>query len=137
MSTLGLKVRELRISRELNQEQAAVAVGLSVGAWRGIENYSADPRLSTLQRLAAFFGVGYDLLVSDPARLSAPDIRKEIKHVVKLVEEGVPGAPKALEQLQAELRRQEGGSGPLARERTRSAQLELQAPRRAGARSAR
>lgn len=137
MSTLGLKVREMRLALELTQEQAAVKVGLSVGAWRGVECYGADPRLSTLARLRTLFGCSYDVLVSDPSQLTAADLRKELKDVAKLVAEGIPGAEVARDQLAAQLRLLEGGSGAPARERMQSAQLELQAPRRAGGRPGR
>lgn len=137
MSTLGLKVRQLRIALELTQEQAAVKVGLSVGAWRGIECYGADPRLSTLARLRTLFSVSYDVLVSDPSQLTAADLRRELKEIAKLVADDIPGSAEARDQLAAQLRLLEGGSGAPARERHQSAQLELQTPRRAGGRSGR
>ena len=53
---LGRRLRELREGRGLTQEQLALAIGTSQPYIARIESGITEPRLDTLQRLAAALG---------------------------------------------------------------------------------
>lgn len=89
--TLGAKLRTLRKTKKLTQDELAALLGVKRAT---ISNYEIDrrqPSISDLKRLAEFFGVGLDFfgvetsdgaldLVARARQLfSAPDVPVEIK----------------------------------------------------------
>ncbi len=55
MTKLPEKLRLLRLSRHLNQEQVADAAGVSLRTYRDIERGKRSPSLVLLEKLAAFY----------------------------------------------------------------------------------
>jgi transcriptional regulator with XRE-family HTH domain len=63
-STFAARLRTLRRSRGLTQQQAAEAVGIKRSALGAYEEGRAEPRLAVLAGLARLYGIGLDALVS-------------------------------------------------------------------------
>ena len=80
---IGEKLRSLRRSRRLTQEQLAEALHLSSQAVSKWETGASCPDLDTLLRLAAFYGVSTDELLDF-------DRRRIDREVDALVAESVP-----------------------------------------------
>jgi transcriptional regulator with XRE-family HTH domain len=71
--TLARRVKRLREARGLTQEQLVGAAGLSICALTQIEQgKTADPRLSTLRKLAAALGVRVCVLLGEDAPDAGP-----------------------------------------------------------------
>lgn len=60
--TIGKKIRELRKSRELTQEELADKLGVSSQAISKWENGTCYPDMEQIPALASFFGISLDLL---------------------------------------------------------------------------
>jgi len=56
-STIGQRIAELRLERDLSQEELARAVGCSVTTISRLENGKNDPLDRTLRRVARALGV--------------------------------------------------------------------------------
>jgi len=60
---LGMRLRELRTSKNMSQEQVAHAAGIATFSYRKLEHgesnpgTAANPRLSTLLALSSVFGI--------------------------------------------------------------------------------
>lgn len=59
-SDIGKKLKDLRRSKKLTQEQAAERLGLTRCTVSNYECGRRSPHLTDLQRLAEFYGVGLD-----------------------------------------------------------------------------
>ncbi len=68
---IAANLRRLRIAKDLTQVEAAEAAGISKGAYRNIELRKSEPRVDTLQRLAAALEVRIQDLVTP-----APELRR-------------------------------------------------------------
>ncbi|HEX7153249.1 MAG TPA: helix-turn-helix transcriptional regulator [Thermoanaerobaculia bacterium] len=53
----GARVRELRVKRDLTQEQLAESAGMNVVQLSNLERGANEPKLSTILRLAQALGV--------------------------------------------------------------------------------
>jgi transcriptional regulator with XRE-family HTH domain len=56
MELLGPRLKAIRMASGKTQEQAAEGTGMSQGMISAFENGKGDPSLSTVRRLAAFYG---------------------------------------------------------------------------------
>ena len=72
MSNFSEQLVTLRKARGLSQAQVAKAVHVAPRAYQNYEYDEAEPRLSTLIRLADFYQVSLDDLVGRPFPLSKP-----------------------------------------------------------------
>ena len=63
MEVIRTGIREMRVAKELTQDQLAAAVGVTQGAVVQWENGTTAPRFRTLPRLAEVLGVPVDKLV--------------------------------------------------------------------------
>ena len=72
MSNFSEQLVTLRKARGLSQAQVAKAVHVAPRAYQNYEYDEAEPRLSTLIRLADFYQVPLDDLVGRPFPLSKP-----------------------------------------------------------------
>lgn len=64
--TCGEKIRELRKSRHMSQQQIADAIGMSQNSIAQYENDLREPSFSVLKKIAEFFNVPFSsLLPSD------------------------------------------------------------------------
>ena len=62
MSIFSERLIDLRKTRGLSQAQAAKEIGAAPRAYQNYEYATAEPRLSTLIRIADFYGVSLDYL---------------------------------------------------------------------------
>lgn len=69
MSVFSERLVNLRKKRGLSQAQAAKEIGAAPRAYQNYEYGTAEPRLSTLIRIADFYGVSLDYLAG---RTDAP-----------------------------------------------------------------
>lgn len=58
-----LRLREIRLNRSLTQKEVAESIGCTVGAYSKYETGDRDPSITTLKRLADFYGVSVDYLI--------------------------------------------------------------------------
>lgn len=66
MTDIGSRLRSLRESKKLTQQQLATAAGLSLSVLSRIEyGGTPDPRISTLRALAKALGVSLDDLAGE------------------------------------------------------------------------
>ena len=72
MSNFSEQLVTLRKARGLSQAQVAKAVHVAPRAYQNYEYDEAEPRLSTLIRLADFYQVSLDDLVGRPFPVSKP-----------------------------------------------------------------
>lgn len=68
MAALGTRVRDLRLARDLTQEEAAAASGIDYKRWQRIEAGSVNCTIRTLVRVADALGVGFWDLTERPRR---------------------------------------------------------------------
>lgn len=59
------KIKSLRQSRNLNQAEAASAIGISKNTYLKYEKDEQSPLLSTVQKIASYYGINTAELVSD------------------------------------------------------------------------
>ena len=62
MSVFSERLIDLRKTRGLSQAQAAKEIGAAPRAYQNYEYGTAEPRLSTLVRIADFYGISLDYL---------------------------------------------------------------------------
>ena len=62
MSVFSERLVDLRKKRGISQAQAAKEIGAAPRAYQNYEYGTAEPRLSTLIRIADFYGVSLDYL---------------------------------------------------------------------------
>ena len=62
MSAFSKRLVDLRKKHGLSQAQAAKEIGAAPRAYQNYEYETAEPRLSTLIRIADFYGVSLDYL---------------------------------------------------------------------------
>jgi transcriptional regulator with XRE-family HTH domain len=72
---LAKNMRELRLARELTQQQMAKLSGLPRATWANLESGSANPTLAVLHRVALALQVPIEELVAAP--------RTEVKHYAR------------------------------------------------------
>ena len=63
MSAFSKRLVDLRKKHGLSQAQAAKEIGAAPRAYQNYEYETAEPRLSTLIRIADFYGVSVDWLM--------------------------------------------------------------------------
>ena len=65
MNGLGNKIKELRLEKELSQEQLANAIGVSQKAIDYWERNVNEPKASYIIALVKYFGITYDEFFTD------------------------------------------------------------------------
>ena len=102
------RVRELRASRGLTQEQLCEAAGVSVDAVNRIENGTRVPTITTLANLAAALGVEVSDLVRTealpPARFKPP-VQRIVAQLAAQTDEVQDAAEKLVKVLVTVARR--------------------------------
>ena len=95
---IGRNVRDLRLARDLTQQQMAKLSGLPRATWSNIESGSANPTLSVLHRVGAALQVTLEELISTPRasckfypRASLPEIARGPVTIRKFLPDKVPG----------------------------------------------
>lgn len=63
MSTFSMRLRELRMDKQMSMKQLAVAIGTTDAAISNWENGINEPKISYVIRLCEFFNVSADYLL--------------------------------------------------------------------------
>ena len=93
---MQLRLKELRLEKNLTQEKLAEAVGCSKGAYSKYETGKRDPSIILLIRLADYFGVSVDYILGREVNPFSALTGKEIELIKKLrgsnlaVKESIP-----------------------------------------------
>ncbi|WP_276351490.1 helix-turn-helix domain-containing protein [Cohnella caldifontis] len=88
MMNIGERLRELRLSRNISQEEVARHIGITRSAYSHYEINNRQPVYETLIKLAAFFDVSIDYMLGGSAAkhrsepMEARDTR-EILHLLR------------------------------------------------------
>lgn len=64
MSSIGKRIRELRRSRGMSQEELGLAVGLTKATISRYESGNREPRFDQISKIASFFGVEINEILS-------------------------------------------------------------------------
>ena len=82
------RLRDLRISRKLTQNDVANYLGISRSAYTNIENGKRDPDTDTLKKLATFFRTTVDdiLGISNCENIDKQDIAEELERIQQMLE---------------------------------------------------
>ncbi|MUT65404.1 helix-turn-helix domain-containing protein [Paenibacillus sp. NEAU-GSW1] len=97
--TMGERLRELRVQRNLSQETVARIIGITRSAYSHYEINNRQPVYDTLIKLAAFFHVTIDYIIEGDA--SGSDFRKASSDTLEIV--------RLLEQMDHDKRKQSIG----------------------------
>jgi DNA-binding transcriptional MerR regulator/mannose-6-phosphate isomerase-like protein (cupin superfamily) len=81
-ATIGVRLRQLRLSRELSLANVAKAAGISVGFLSAIERSQMSASISTLRRLARFYKTNI-LDFHDPAESQSRLVRPKSRKVLE------------------------------------------------------
>lgn len=65
MKSLGLRLKHIRISAGKNQKQVADDLEMTQGMISAMERGEGDPKLSTMRRIAKYYGVPLSALLAD------------------------------------------------------------------------
>ena len=57
-----MELKSLRKQKGLTQEEVAKFLQVAISTYRGYENYTSEPTIDTLCRLADFYGVSLDYI---------------------------------------------------------------------------
>ncbi|HCH0380385.1 TPA: helix-turn-helix transcriptional regulator [Vibrio parahaemolyticus] len=79
----SMKIKELRNSKNLNQEDVAKAIGITKNTYIKYENGTQSPKLETIEKLSEFFGVTTAELISD----IEPTVNGKLGAKLKLIEQ--------------------------------------------------
>lgn len=77
------KIKSLRLARNLNQEDVATAIGTTKTTYIKYEKGTSSPLLSTIEKIAKFYGVSAQEIVSD----EEPDIDERLKTKLSLIKQ--------------------------------------------------
>ena len=70
---LSEKIKELRLEREMTQEELADRIGVARWSVTQYENGNRIPRKSTVKKIAAVFGISPEILSNDESELHTDD----------------------------------------------------------------
>ena len=95
MGSIGERLYDLRVSRELSQEEVAAAVGISRVALTRYENGQRMAKMNIVMKLAAFFDVSVDYLIGDE-KIDVEEIssglsqseREAVDHLIWILKNG-------------------------------------------------
>ncbi|SFT03813.1 helix-turn-helix domain-containing protein [Marininema halotolerans] len=78
-----MRLRYLRKSKKLTQEEVARAIGIPRTTYTGYENGNREPDFETLQKLADFYNVSADYLLGrDHSQSSSDTLEFDIKSLI-------------------------------------------------------
>jgi len=78
----SVKIKELRLQRELRQEDVYKAINISQSAYTAYEKGTQSPQLKIIENLAKFYGVTIVELLSD----NKPELNERLLAKFKLIE---------------------------------------------------
>jgi transcriptional regulator with XRE-family HTH domain len=88
LMSMGYRLRELRLSRQISQEEVARHIGITRSAYSHYEINNRQPVYDTLIKLAAYFDVTLDYIIGGSrqhAQSASPDTKdtQEILHLLQ------------------------------------------------------
>lgn len=87
---LGDRIKDLRVARQISQQELATKMGVTKQTVSNWENDNADPTIRTIIDLAYFFGVSADYLlgISQKSSLNTLNLTdKEVVHLQAIIED--------------------------------------------------
>ncbi len=85
MMTMGDRLRELRLRKNISQEEVAKHIGITRSAYSHYEINNRQPVYETLIKLSAFFDVSLDYIIGgDPVKEGQP-MPPDTVEIVKLL----------------------------------------------------
>jgi transcriptional regulator with XRE-family HTH domain len=82
-SDFAKTIHELRVGRKLSQRRAASELGISQALLSHYENGVRQPKIASVRKLAAFYGVTADELLGHPSKpRKMPECEKKLLSVV-------------------------------------------------------
>lgn len=93
------RLRELRKSKKLTQNDVAVYLGVDRSTYAYYENGSTKPSVSTLLRLSSFYGISVDFILSGDnltTQIEAPNKQVTVESPFSLFEGGISNMECAL-----------------------------------------
>ena len=82
---LGLRIREIRKSNKLTQEQLAEKIGIEIPSLSNIENGKNYPNSETIEKIAKGLNVQiFELFIFE--HLKEPDSKKMLKELISILE---------------------------------------------------
>ncbi|MFC5699974.1 helix-turn-helix domain-containing protein [Cohnella faecalis] len=95
---MGERLRELRLRRNISQEEVARNIGITRSAYSHYEINNRQPIYETLIKLATFFDVSLDYIVGGVPAASETTETKDVLHILRMLQTMDP------EQRQASIR---------------------------------
>lgn len=77
---IGNKLKELRISKKLTQDELAELLNVAQGSYSNYENDKRDPDYDTLKKIARFYNVTTDYLLD--FNLNKPNLSNEEQDII-------------------------------------------------------
>jgi len=91
----NVKIKALRESSKLNQEEFSKKIGVTKNTYMKYENGTQSPKLSTVQDIADYYHINILELVSD----SEPSLTEKIATKIRLIDELDDDEKKSLNML--------------------------------------
>ncbi|MFC4777644.1 helix-turn-helix domain-containing protein [Paenibacillus sp. GCM10023252] len=86
--TMGERLKELRLSRNLSQEEVARTVGITRSAYSHYEINNRQPVYETVIKLAGFFEVSLDYIIGGGDSLRPlGEVTAETREVIRLLDD--------------------------------------------------
>lgn len=91
--SMGERLRELRLKRNLSQEEVARHIGITRSAYSHYEINNRQPVYDTLIKLASFFNVSLDYIIggSEPNQTleatECSEVASDSKEILKLIQD--------------------------------------------------
>ncbi|TKF97408.1 helix-turn-helix transcriptional regulator [Vibrio sp. F13] len=81
------KIREIRESKNLNQEAVAAALNVSKNTYLSYEKGSQSPKLETVEKLAKFYGLPITAIISNEETQIDSQLKSKLAMIEKLNDE--------------------------------------------------
>ncbi|ALS27853.1 Xre family transcriptional regulator [Paenibacillus sp. 32O-W] len=85
--TMGERLKELRLKRNLSQEEVARQIGITRSAYSHYEINNRQPVYETLIKLSDFFGVSVDYMIGGVHSRGAPQVTPEAIEIIRLLDD--------------------------------------------------
>ncbi|CDN41486.1 Transcriptional regulator, XRE family [Paenibacillus sp. P22] len=83
--TMGDRLRELRLNKNMSQEEVSKKIGITRSAYSHYEINNRQPVYETLIKLAAFFEVSLDYMIGGEQNQSEAQVAPETFEILKIL----------------------------------------------------
>lgn len=83
--TMGDRLRELRLKKNISQEEVARHIGITRSAYSHYEINNRQPVYETLIKLAAFFGVSLDYIIGGEPVHPSGQVSPDTVEIIRLL----------------------------------------------------